>query len=159
MLLQVWEDLSPQVVSDQVVSSFSYSPALSDQSLECCVVNSTHQQSSITTFSVTSNPTLVKLNRLEVSHNKILWVPFDAKQMRLSGKKNSFGEKSEGSSRNIYKYFGEYFYQSSHTRENKRKFNAEMLKPVTMALISESPSSNSVQCIVISLLIFLIKLH
>ena len=159
MLLQVWEDLSPQVVSDQVVSSFSYSPALSDQSLECCVVNSTHQQSSITTFSVTSNPTLVKLNRLEVSHNKILWVPFDAKQMGLSGKKNSFGEKSEGSSRNIYKYFGEYFYQSSHTRENKRKFNAEMLKPVTMALISESPSSKSVQCIVISLLIFVIKLH
>ena len=93
-MVKVWEDLSPQVVSDQIVSSFSFVPALSDHSVECRVVNSTHHQSSLTTFSVSSNPTLVKLNRLEVSHNNILWVPFDAKQMKLSRKKSSFEEES-----------------------------------------------------------------
>ena len=156
--LQVWEDLWPLVVSDQVISTFSYIPALKDNTVECSVLNTTHLQSSITRFSVSSNPTLVKLNRLEVSHNNILWVPFDAKQMKLSRKESSFEEKAEGPSRNIYNYFGEYFYKNSQTRENKRIFNAEMAQPITMALISASSSSNSVQCsMFVSLLIFLIK--
>ena len=163
MLLQVWKDLSPLVVSDQIISTFSYIPDTRDHTVECSVLNTTPLQSSITTFSVTSNPTLVKLNRLEVSHNNILWVPFDAKQMKLSGKESSFEEETKDEpSRNIYNYFGEYFYKNSHARENKRNFKAEMAQPITMALISESPSlnSNSVQCIVTSiLLIFLINLH
>ena len=159
ILLQVWKDLSPLVVSDQIISTFSYIPATRDHTLECSVLNTTHLQSSITTFSVTSNPTLVKLNRMEVSHNNILWVPFDAKQMKLSRKENSFEEETEEPSRNIYNYFGEYFYQNSHTRENKRNFNAELAQPITMALISESSSSNSVHnCIIVSILVFIIKL-
>ena len=135
-------------------------PAMRDHTVECSVLNTTHLQSSIITFSVTSNPTLVKLNRLEVSHKNILWVPFDAKQMKLSGKESSFEEETKDEpSRNIYKYFGEYFYKNSHARENKRNFNAEMAQPITMALISESSSTtNSVQCILVSLLIFIIKL-
>ena len=158
MLLQVWRDLSPLVVSDQIISTFSYIPATRDHTLECSVLNNTHLQSSITTFSVTSNPTLVKLNRLEVSHNNILWVPFDAKQMKLSRKESSFEDETEEPSRNIYNYFGEYFYKNSHNRENKRNFNAEMAQPITMALISESSSSNSVQSIIVSILVFIIKL-
>merc|ERR1712183_76371 len=49
--LQVWKDLSPLVVSDQTVSTFSYIPAMRDQTLECSVLNTTHLQSSIITFS------------------------------------------------------------------------------------------------------------
>ena len=158
ILVQVWEDLSPLVVSDQTISTFSYIPAMRDHTVECCVLNTTHLQASITTFTVTSNPTLVKLKRLEVSHKSILWVPFDAKHMKLSKKESHFEEQTEGPSRNIYNYLGEYFYKDSHVRENKRNFNAEMAQPITMALISESSSTNSVQCIIVSILIFIIKL-
>ena len=44
ILVQVWEDLSPLVVSDQTISTFSYIPAMRDHTVECCVLNTTHLQ-------------------------------------------------------------------------------------------------------------------
>ena len=128
--------------------------------MECSVRGVT----SILSFSVASNPRLLTLQRTELSHatkqNKIVWVPFDIKKMRLSRQETSYeDEDDEENPKDIYKYLNLNLYKSSHNRrENKRIFNAEMFQPVTMALVSKSPSSSSFHPSSLILIFYLIKI-
>ena len=129
-----------------------------DSSVSCSVRGVT----SLLSFSVTTDPALVSLQRTEVSHSsqdsEILWVPFDIKATKLTRLKASYEEEEEDS-RDIYNYLGENFYKTSHNRrESKRSFNTDLFQPVTMALVSQSPSSHSAFNISLFLLTFLIKL-
>ena len=117
--------------------------------------------SSTVSFSVTNNPRLLTLQRTELSHatkhNKIVWVPFDVNKMKLSKQEASYEyEEKEEHQRDIYKYFN--LQTNQNRRENKKIFNAEMFQPVTMALVSKSPSSQSFHSISLIFLIFLIKI-
>merc|ERR1712126_349862 len=77
---EVFEDKHPMMISDQIVSTYQYSPRIEDYNLKC----GTENNFASLQFSVeNNNPVLVQLQKLETSdNNRFVWIPFDARNSK-----------------------------------------------------------------------------
>ena len=145
---EVLEDKHPMMISDQIVSTYQYSPRIEDINLKC----GTENNFASLKFSVeNNNPILVQLQKLETSdNNRFVWIPFDASNSKLDDNSAEEEEDAVATFRNIYEVMDHEHYSPQAASQmisspiigsyHEDNIDVELLRPRTMALTSRSSS-------------------